>query len=291
MGVDSVWVVLNSKAWVDDTWEDKLLGAVVRDFYTPTIRKPDDPSRYHPNENGIITRDFTDFVLSNEATSDTNIEARLTVLFGAKVKNTSSAKVDLSAKMVKLRRLDQDEDYWEKIKDDISLKRVLPTWVKKAGKKGFPDVCLVVGIAICEEVEIEWDKTRIAERKADGKLPLDFVITVAAGLPLPLPVGADIQATVAKEKTQVYMFKAKQAKKSIFALELKVIEREGWTGTRTVLGRGPDVEEGHELGEDDDDDDDDDELEVADLVLHELRSIPVDVDRQTDKSWDESRDR
>src|SRR5438045_1837065 len=111
MGVDSVWAVLEPKAWVDDTWEKKLLGVVVRDFCTPTNRKPDDPSRYHPSENGIITREFTDFVLNNEASSDANIEARLTVLLGAKVINTSSAKVDLSAKTVTLRRLDQDEDY------------------------------------------------------------------------------------------------------------------------------------------------------------------------------------
>jgi hypothetical protein len=287
MGVDSVWVVLEPKAWVDDTWEKKLLGVVVRDFYTPTNRKPDDPSRYHPNENGIITREFTDFVLNNEASSDTNIEARLTVLLGAKVINTSSIKVDLSAKTVRLRRLDQDEDYWEKLREDLSLKRVLPTWIKKAGKRGFPDVCLVVGIAICEDVEIEWDKKRIAKREADGQFPLDVVITVAAGSILPVPVGSNIEATVAKEKTQVYVFKAKQAKKSIFALELKVIEREGWIETRTILGRGPAVEQGHELGDNDDDDDDDDEVEVADLVLHELRSIPVKPKSGTEDGTDE----
>lgn len=209
------------------------------------------------------------------------------VLLGAKVVNTSSTKVDLSAKTVRLRRLDQDEDYWEKIKGDLSLKRVLPTWIKKAGKGGFPDVCLVVGIAICEDVEIEWEKERIATRKAGGQFPLDAVITVAAGSPLPLPAGAHIEATVAKEKTQVYVFKAKQAKKSIFALELKVIEREGWTGTRTILGRGPAVEQGHELG-DSDDDDDDDEVEVEGLVLHELRSIPVKPQSGTDDGTGEN---
>ncbi len=79
------------------------------------------------------------------------------------------------------------------------------------------------------------------KRVAEGELPQDVIISAAAGSPLPLPVGANITATVAKEKTQVYVFKAKQAKKSIFALELKAIERKGWTGTRTILGRGPAV--------------------------------------------------
>jgi len=59
---------------------------------------------------------------------------------------------------------------------------------------------------------------------------------------------------------------------------LKVIEREGWTGTRTILGRGPAVEQGHELG----DDDDDDEMEVAGLVLHELRSVPLKLQSRTE---------
>jgi hypothetical protein len=273
MGVDSTWAVLEPKAWVDDSWEKKLLGVVVRDFYTPTNRKPDDPARYHPNESGFITREFTDFVLNNETSNSTNIEAKLTVLLGAKVVNTSSVKVDLSAKTVRLRRLDQDEDYWDKIKGDLSLQRVLPTWIKKAGKKNYPAVCLVVGVAICEDVEVEWDKTRIAERKANGEFPLDVVISAAAGSPLPIPIGANVKATVAKENTQVYVFKAKQAKKSIFALELKVIERKGWTGTRTDLGRGPAVEQGHQLAGSDSDDDDD-EVEVADLVLHELKRVP-----------------
>jgi hypothetical protein len=204
------------------------------------------------------------------------MEAKLTILRGAKVVNTSSSKVDLSEKTVGLRRLDQDEDYWEKLKEGLSLKRVLPTWIKKAGKTSSPDVCLVIGVAICEDVEVEWNKTRIAKRVAEGELPLDVIISAAAGSPLPLPDGANITATVAKEKTQVYVVQAKQSKKSIFAPELKVIERKGWTGTGTgtILGCGPAVEEGHQLAGSDEDDYDD-EVEVGDLILHELRSLPV----------------
>jgi len=260
---------------MDSIWEKKLLGAVVRDFYTPTNRKPDDPTRYYQNEDSIITREFNDFVLHNEAISDTSIEAKLMTLLGAKVANASLTKVDLSAKTVTLRRLDQDEDYWETVRDDLSLKKVLPTWIKKAGKRGFPNVCLVVGIAICETVEIEWDKTQIAKRKANGQFPLGAVVTIAAGSPLPLPAGTSIKAAVAKEKTEAYVFKSKQARRSVFALELKVVERVGWTGTRTILGHGPAVEQGHELG--DSDEDDDDEIEVEDLILHELRSLPVQL--------------
>jgi hypothetical protein len=274
MGVDSVWAVLEPKAWVDDSREKKLLGVVVRDYYNPTNRKPDDPERYLPKtESGYITSEFNDFVLSNEGSTGTNVEAKLTDLLHAKVLNTSSTKVDLSAKMVKLRRLDQDEDYWEKLKEDHSLKRVLPTWIKRAGKGGFPHVCLVVGVAICEDVEVEWDKTRVAKREAGGEFPLDVIISAAVGLPIPLP-GGNIAASVARETTQAYVFRAKQAKKSIFALELKVIERKGWTGTRTILGRGPAVEDGHQLAGSDEDDEDD-EVDVDDLVLHKLKSVPV----------------
>jgi hypothetical protein len=105
-------------------------------------------------------------------------------------------------------------------------------------------------------VEVEWEKERIAQRQAHGEVPLDVVISAAAGSPHPVPIGSNLSAAVAREKTQVYVFKAKQARKSIFALELKVIERKGWTGTCTDLGCGPAVEQGHQLAGNDDDDDD-----------------------------------
>jgi hypothetical protein len=270
MGVDPVWAILEPKAWMDGDWEIKVLGAVVRDYYNPTNRKPDDPARYHPDESSFITRELYDFVLSREATNSTTTEAKLTSLLGAKVVSSSSTEIDLFSKTVKLRRLDQDEDYWDKLKDDPSLQKVLPSWIQKSGRK-YPEVCLVVGIAICEDVEVEWDKTRIAKRQADGELPLDVILSAAAGSPLPLPIGANVTATIAKEKTQVYVFKSKQKKKSIFALELKVIQRKGWRKPRLELGRGPRVEAGHQLaGSDDDEDEDDEDIDVADLVLHEL---------------------
>ncbi|KAK0634757.1 hypothetical protein B0T17DRAFT_502374 [Bombardia bombarda] len=258
MGVDSTWVVLDPKSWLDDPdkWEKKLLGAVVRDFYTPTNRKPNDLSEYHENDVTITTHDINDFILSSDASGGTSIEGKLTALLRARVVNTSAAMVDLSAKTVKLRRIDQDEDYWEKLREDPSVQKYLPIWIRRARRGGFPSVCLVVGIAICENVESEWDKTRVAEHKANMEVPLDFVISVAVGSPSRSP----------------------QARKSIFALQLRVIEKEGWIGwfgwfgSQTVMGRGPAVEPGHELGEEDEDEEG---FEIADLVLHELKDVPV----------------
>lgn len=54
-----------------------------------------------------------------------------------------------------------------------SHSRSLPNWIKEARKKGIPDVFLFVGIAIDEDVEVEWDQTRIAERKLKNDLPID----------------------------------------------------------------------------------------------------------------------
>jgi hypothetical protein len=269
MGVDPVWVILDPKAWIDASWEKKLLGAVVRDFYSPTDnRKPDDPSRYY--DETPISRTFNDFVLTNKSSGETNVEAKLTTLIGAKVGKTTSQNIDLTSKTVELRRLNQHDEYWERVTKDLSLNQYLPMWIKKSRKKGAPNVCLVVGIAICENVEVEWEESKIVQRKASGEFPLD-VITVAAGVPLPL--GANLQATVTGEATHISIFKAKNVEQSIFALELKVVETEGWIRPSYIVGRGPKVEPSRELADTDDDDDDDGDsegVEIEDLALHKF---------------------
>jgi hypothetical protein len=283
MAVDPVWVLLDPKAWLDDDptsdgassdWEKKLLGAVVRDFYDPRTRQPNDPSRYC-HHHSIITRELSDFVLSVTAGDERGVEATLTRCLGARVQRAARVGVDLAGKAVTFRRLDQDEDYWETVRRDVAVQRVLPGWLKKAGKTKvggagrWPLVCLVTGIGVCQGVEFEWETTRIAERRAHGEIPLDAVVSVAAGSPLPVPVGLDVKVTLAKKKTDVVVFKAKGARRSVFALELKVIQKQGWVAREIVLGGGPKIESGHQLGDSDEDDGEED-IDVEELVLHTL---------------------
>lgn len=71
----------------------------------------------------------------------------------------------------------------------------------------------MVGIAIYENVEVEWEEPKIVQRKASSEFPLD-VITVATGVPLPL--GANSQATVITEATRITNFKAKMWNRALF---------------------------------------------------------------------------
>jgi hypothetical protein len=77
-------------------------------------------------------------------------------------------------------------------------------------------VCLLVEIAICEDIEVEWEQAQIAKRKAGLEVPID-INTVAAGVPLPIGSGANPRAEIAREATQVSIFKAKNGQRSIFA--------------------------------------------------------------------------
>ncbi|KAI1321723.1 hypothetical protein F5Y16DRAFT_66184 [Xylariaceae sp. FL0255] len=279
MGVDPVWVILNPRSWFDEPdnnhegrhWEHRLLGAITPDFYDARTRKPDNTKRYLPEEEGIINREINDFVLSAAGHDERTVDAKLTSYLGAKVVRASTATVDLSTKAVTFRRLDQDADYWESVRNDVSLQGFLSDWLKEAGKHGRPEVCLITGIGICQGVEFEWDVDRISKRRANAELPLDAIITVAAGSPLPVPIGSNAKMELAKVNTNVIAFRGRSSKRSVFALELKVIQRKGWIHKKITISRGPKIEDGHQLADDDDDDDGCD-IDVDDLELHTMPS-------------------
>lgn len=284
MGVDPVWVILEPKYWLDVSpnepqsrnWEHRLLGAVTPDFYNASDRKPNSTKRFLPDEkaeDGIITREINDFVLNTAGEDDSAVDAKLTSYLGAKVVRASTTKVDLSTKAVTFRRLDQPNDYWEKLRDDSSLQNVLPGWLKRAGKDKWPEVCLITGIGICQGAEFEWDTKRIEDRIKRLELPLDAIITVAAGSPLPIPAGLDAGVELAKEKTNVVAFRGKSSKKSVFALELRAIQTKGFIRKEVILARGPEVEDGHRLGgEEDEDSEVDSDFDIENL---ELRTLPI----------------
>jgi hypothetical protein len=279
MGVDPVWVILRPDAWLDEPGnnpksrqlEKQLLGAVIPDFYDPRNTKPLNPSRYWPKiaDQGISTRTMNDFVLNTDAQTSTGVEGNLTKYLGAKVTKASTTGINLSTKAVTFRRLKQTDDYWKEVRNDESLREVLPGWIKRAGKHKMPQVCLIVGIGICQGVEAEWNQERIKEREAQLDFPLDMIIDAAVALPPSIPMGLDSQLKVAEKNTDVKLFRSKSSQRSVFALELQTIQIPGWnpwTKKQPQLGRGPNVEEGHGLG--DGDEEDGEEIDVDKLELY-----------------------
>lgn len=177
MTSDSAWAILEQKYWPEASEIGKYLGAVVKNYVDPSNCRPDDPTRYikeyDPAEQRVKPRELFDFVLKLTAESTVNLEGKLTNLFGGTVANTTKSKVDLSSKRITLHCLDQDEIYWNEVKKDESVQDTVPVWIKKARKADGPEVCLIIGVAICEGMEFEWEETRIGEREAKGNLPID----------------------------------------------------------------------------------------------------------------------
>lgn len=248
---DAVWVILKAEAWLEASWSTKILGAAVPNFYSPSENfTPTNPTRYYKPKD-LVRIKFNDFVLPKRQRRGFSVEGKLMSLFGAKVESVSADGVDLTSKMIELKRLSQHDDYWDKIRDDPSVKLALQKWIRNARmslKKEY--VCLVVGIALCSDVEIEWDDSRVAQRRANLELPVDEIM-VAAGVPLPVGPAANPRFTVSSEAKQVSVFAVKRKEQSIFALELKVIERKGWTQKDYLLSaRGPNLPPNRHLGGD-----------------------------------------
>lgn len=159
--------------------------------------------------------------------------------------------------------MDEEEFYFKTfLNRENSVRESLQDWWGTVGKRRyggakekFPPICLIKGVLVGEEVETEWNRERIAERGAGGEVPLDTVVTVAAGLPLPVDLGVlgNVGVEVAKKETEVKLFRSRQGPgKVIFAVEVVAVEQQmkGWFWERKKefkLGGG--VEPGYgEMG-------------------------------------------
>jgi hypothetical protein len=78
----------------------------------------------------------------------------------------------------------QSYNYFDKVKSDSDVTSRVPKWIKSK-----TETCLVVGVMVCEDVEVEW--TSEEKRDAEGHVTRPIgTIALAAGAPL--PPGTDI---------------------------------------------------------------------------------------------------
>jgi hypothetical protein len=138
-------------------------------------------------------------------------------------KGNIESAVDLSGKLIRYKRLQQYQKFWSKLKSDPDVSMTVPHWISRYRAP----VCLVVGIMICEDVELSFEGKQ--SREVEGKVELPIgKITLAAGVPNPLGNTVDPQATIGSDIQTVTIFKGKVEDSQIFALELKKITTEGW---------------------------------------------------------------
>ena len=128
--------------------------------------------------------------------------------------------------------------------------------------------CLVVGIMIAEDVELDYSGS--TEKEIDGKVqvPLATIALAAGGVPVPIDKG-NLQASAGTHKQVATVFKAKSENSNIFALELKVV-------TTTLLRRkqlqlsknGPKVDRDRLAGDSESEESEEEtDVQVEDLIL------------------------
>jgi len=248
---DPEFFLLTPTAWLDaDKYENQMLGAFVRNYASPTDTcVPESGSHEQYNKSKILERSFTDFVLDAHASIKNGAQVTLEKLGGVSFSGETSWVNRLEGKYVRFRRLTQVDKFFENVKKDREVAERVPHW-RKPGRR-IP-VCLVVGIMICEDVNVAWEKEEQKQMTAEGQIPIATVVRSAVGAPnlAPNENPGDAKLDVSREETRGTAFRAKSGDKSIFALQLRCIK----TGKilkrdrLEILEKGPSVAGGRTVG-------------------------------------------
>jgi hypothetical protein len=273
---DPEFVILKYSTWLDAVkFEDKILGSIVRQYLRPTNAfVPESPLQYNVDE--LVEGSFTDFVVGSCSSELRDTNASLQSVAGFTLRGSATDTVHLQGKFIRYKRLQQHDRFWLQLSQDEAVRASVPAWMSTFNSRAKP-VCLVVGIMICEDVDVSFAGKQSIEREGNVQLPLGM-ITLAAGVPNPLGNTGNPQAHLSDSSNKATIFKAKSGNSRIFALELRKV-------TTAFLRRrelrlkddGPDVDNGRLLGNSDDEDeeeeDDDDELVLEDISIEDFAEM------------------
>ena len=257
MAEEPQFLILKTQNWLPIT-ERSILGAVVKNILDPTSDYvPEHPFKYYTKS--TIEKTYEDFILRSGYMSSRVGKVELTKLFGIKWGGKDDESFDLKGKLLQYKRIKQHEAFWKKLEKDESVKERVPAWFRFGG----PPICVVTGLFMCENVDVATNDEEFNQLKANGQAPVGSIL-VSAATGLPIQVGDMAVAGGSDTKRYTY-FRAKSKGKSIFAIELKVLEKKDgklkWTGKNAKLPRGS-----RQLASDDGEDD----IDINDLELKEI---------------------
>ncbi|KAJ5851707.1 uncharacterized protein N7529_011092 [Penicillium soppii] len=119
---DPTFVILKYQTWLDTSkFEDKILGAIVKEFLQPTNNYvPDSPLQYTTHD--PVENAFTDFVLDTSASTGHEISGSLGSIAGVSFHGSKDASVHLKGKLIRCKRLQQHDRFWSELKKDPTFK-------------------------------------------------------------------------------------------------------------------------------------------------------------------------
>lgn len=247
-------------------FEDAILGAIIKEPLSPSTNYvPDSPVKYrtHEHQKGSAT----DFVLAKAGATAKELAASLKLIGGYSVSGNKEDSVHLAGKFIRYKRIQQLDQFWAKLKEDPDVKETAPVWISFFNT--WP-VCLVVGIMICEDVELFMDGAQSRIHEGNVELPIGQ-ITLTAGVPNPVGDLVDPQVKLASTKQTATIFKARMGKSSIFAVELRKITTEVFRQKVLQLkSDGPEVDATRLAGDESDEEDLDKPIVAEDLIIDDL---------------------
>ncbi|RYP35695.1 hypothetical protein DL768_010975 [Monosporascus sp. mg162] len=273
---DPEFIVLKHAAWMSAGFEKSILGAVIRHPLSPsTDHVPDFPLKY--NKYDLQESTATDFVLANTVAAASEVSGAVTTVANFAVKGRTEDKIHLRGKLVRIKRLQQVGMFWAALRSDPAVKSIVPSWISFYNT--WP-VCMVVGIMICEDVELGRNTATSAQRRATGEVSAG-AIALAAGAPNPLGDSADPKLTVDKSRQAATSFEARFGSSQIFAVELRKVttKRFHWKELR-LKSDGPGNVDPSRLASNEPDEDEDNDLDKPidpeDLICIEIDSKDSD---------------
>ena len=265
---DPEFVILKYQAWMEAAeFEDVILGAIVHEPLSPSTNYvPDAPRKYvtHEHQTGAAT----DFVLAGSGASSGELTTSHKSIGGFSVSGNRDESVHLAGKFIRYKRIQQLDRFWARLREDKDVKTTAPGWISFFNT--WP-VCLVVGIMVCEDVELSMDGAQSRTREGNVELPIGQV-TLAAGVPNPASNMVDPKVKLASSKQTATIFRAKMGKSSIFAVELRKVTTELFSRKLLRLkSDGPDVDDTRLAGNEwDDEEYQDQPVAAEDMILNEF---------------------
>ncbi|EFY95958.1 hypothetical protein MAA_08611 [Metarhizium robertsii ARSEF 23] len=240
-----------------------MLGAFVKEFPSPTTAsvptsRPESKSLFTQYDKyGTEDVFFTEFIIDTHKSSATEATATLQSLAKVSFKGETNEAHHLKGKILHCRRLTQIDEFFNDVKADKDVKERVPKWIQHGMKL---QVCMVVGILLCEDVNVVWEEVGKMEVGVKAEAPITTIVRAAAGVPSvdPSQDPGNLSVAASAKKSTGNVFRASGGKRQIFALELRTVTKGKILNTinRNVLrmGRtGPSVDYGRKFGKDKDD--------------------------------------
>ncbi|KAK7705225.1 hypothetical protein SLS64_008061 [Diaporthe eres] len=213
----SAWVEIAKFKAQDVDIDDQILGSVVKNYLDPVCgdHLPDSPLRY--NDEAFDEKSFNDFDLANSVSSDSEAGVSVTSIMGVSLKGKTVDKTHLQGKLVHIKRLQKTQQFFNKLKEDSEFQRRVPGWMRMLSLR--KPVCLVVGIMVCEDVELSYEGSKVKDREGQLEIPVKEVLL--GGTDAALGKVGNPEFVAVRRHEAATEFKGKQETRTICALELK----------------------------------------------------------------------